>query len=55
MVNEALNLKMKVKPVFPLLVHSDVYEEPCRVGDEKSLNPEFERSRAEEAEEITDR
>ena len=48
MMNEALNLKVKVKPVLPLLVHSGVYEGPCRVGDEKSLNPEFERSRAEE-------
>jgi len=48
MMNEALNLKVRVKPVLPLLVHSGVYEGPCRVGDEKSLNPEFERSRAEE-------
>ena len=48
MMNEALNLKVKVKPVLPLLVHSGVYEGPCRVGDEKSLNPEFERLRAEE-------
>ena len=48
MMKEALNLKVKVKPVLPLLVHSGVYEGPCRVGDEKSLNPEFERLRAEE-------
>jgi len=47
MENEALNLEEKVKTVLPLLVHSGAYEGPCRVGDEKSLNPEFERSRAE--------
>ncbi len=47
-MNEAFNLRVKVKPVLPFLVHSGVYEGPCRVGNEKTLNPEFERSRAEE-------
>jgi len=45
-MNEVFNLKVKVKPVLPLLIHSGVYEGPCRVGDEKTLNPEFERLQA---------
>jgi len=40
------NLKVRLKPVLPLLVHSGVYEGPCRVGDEKTLDPEFERAQA---------
>ena len=45
-LNELFDLKVKIKPVLPLLIHSGVYEGPCRVGDEKTLDPEFERFQA---------
>ena len=45
-MNEVFNLKVKIKPVLPILIHSGVYEGPCRVGDEKTLDPEFERLQA---------
>ncbi|RJS85468.1 hypothetical protein CW706_01310 [Candidatus Bathyarchaeota archaeon] len=48
MINEIFDLKVRIKPVLPLLVHSGTYEGPCRVGDEKTLDPEFERSHARE-------
>jgi len=47
-MNEVFDLKVKIKPVLPLLIHSGVYEGPCRVGDEKTLDPEFERRQAKE-------
>ena len=45
-LNELFDLKVKIKPVLPLLIHSGAYEGPCRVGDEKTLDPEFERLQA---------
>jgi len=43
-VNEAVKVKVKVKPVFPQLIHSGAYEGPCRVGDVEKLSPEAERA-----------
>ena len=45
-MNEVFDLKVKIKPVLPLLIHSGAYEGPCRVGDEKTLDPDFERLQA---------
>ena len=43
-----INIKLGVKPVFSSIIHKDSIEGPCRVGDEKRLNPENERIRAKE-------
>lgn len=45
-MNRAIDMKLKVKPVFHQLIHSGAYEGPCRVGDEKALSPDVERARA---------
>ncbi|RLI41314.1 hypothetical protein DRO64_07710, partial [Candidatus Bathyarchaeota archaeon] len=45
-MNKVFDLKVKIKPVLPLLIHSSAYEGPCRVGNEKTLDPEFERIQA---------
>ena len=45
-MNGLFDLKVKIKPILPLLIHSGVYEGPCRVGDEKTLDPEFEKLQA---------
>ena len=42
---KAIDIRLKVKPVFAQLIHSSAYEGPCRVGDEKTLSPEAERKR----------
>jgi len=46
-MNKVMDLKVNIKPVMPFLVHSGIYEGPCRVGDESSLDPRNERIRAE--------
>ncbi len=43
LMNEALALRVFVKPVFAQLIHSAAYEGPCRVGDKETLSPETER------------
>jgi len=45
-MNWVFNIKLNVKPVFPFLAHSGVYEGPCRVGKPEDLSPEEERRRA---------
>jgi len=46
-MNRIMDLKVNIKPVMPFLVHSGIYEGPCRVGDERSLDPRNERIWAE--------
>ena len=44
-----INIKLGVKPIFSGgVIHKDSIEGPCRVGNEKSLNPETERIRTKE-------
>lgn len=44
-MNELINMKLKVKPVFIQLIHSGAYEGPCRTGSKEMLEPEAERAR----------
>ena len=48
-MNEAMNLRVRVKPVFFQLIHSGPYEGPCRVGTKELLSPEAERKRGRSA------
>ena len=44
-----INLRINVKPIFTQLVHSNAYEGPCRVGNEKELSPDRERIKGKES------
>ena len=39
----AMDVKVNVKPVFSNLVHTAIWEGPCRVGTEEELSPVYER------------
>lgn len=43
MVQKAMDVKVNIKPVYSNMVHSDVWEGPCRVGPRELLEPEYER------------
>lgn len=43
-----INVKIRIKPVFSALIHSDEKEGPCRIGSPEYLNPDAERKRAKE-------
>ena len=38
----AMDVKVNVKPVFSNMVHSGVWEGPCRVGTPEQLSPSYE-------------
>ena len=38
----AMDVKVNVKPIFSNMVHTDVWEGPCRVGTPDELNPRYE-------------
>ncbi|MGI5173965.1 hypothetical protein H0R92_10265 [Treponema sp. OMZ 840] len=38
----AMDVKVNVKPIFSNMVHSDVWEGPCRVGTPEELEPSYE-------------
>jgi len=42
------DIQVAVKPVFVQLLHSGVYEGPCRVGSKEDLDPQKEKRRGEE-------
>jgi len=44
----AMDVKVKVKPVFVELIHSGVYEGPCRIGKKENIDPARERQAAKE-------
>ncbi|MFO7898183.1 MAG: hypothetical protein R6V58_03880 [Planctomycetota bacterium] len=44
----AMDVKLNVKPVSVQLLHSGIYEGPCRVGRDEDLDPEEEKRRGEE-------
>ena len=45
---KSTKIKLGVKPVFSRIIHKDSIEGPCRIGDEKRLNPANERISAKE-------
>ena len=38
----AMDVKVNLKPVFSNMVHSDIWEGPCRVGLKEELDPRYE-------------
>ncbi len=38
----AMDVKVNLKPVFSNMVHSDIWEGPCRVGLQEELDPRYE-------------
>ncbi len=44
-----IDVKLRVKPVFGALIHSDAKEGPCRTGNPQDLNPDAERERSKKA------
>ena len=38
----AMNVRVNVKPIFSNMVHTDIWEGPCRVGVPEELSPEYE-------------
>lgn len=41
-MKSAMDVKVNVKPVFSNVVHSAIWEGPCRVGEEETLSPTYE-------------
>lgn len=41
-MKRAIDVKVNVKPIFSNVVHTAVWEGPCRVGTEEELSPEYE-------------
>lgn len=48
MIQKAMNVKLNVKPLMGILVHSDFWEGPCRGGVKEEMTPEAEMRRARE-------
>ncbi len=42
-MQSAMNVKINVKPIFSNVVHTAVWEGPCRVGTLEELSPEYEQ------------
>ena len=47
-MKKAINVKINIKPVYSNLVHTDIWEGPCRVGPPELLDPEYERRAGQE-------
>jgi len=41
-----IDVRLTVKPVFPVLIHNGSYEGPCRTGNKNVLNPGRERAKS---------
>lgn len=41
-MKRAMDVKINVKPIFSNVVHTAVWEGPCRVGTEEELSPQYE-------------
>ena len=41
-MNRAIDVKINLKPIFSNVVHTSVWEGPCRVGTPEELSPEYE-------------
>jgi L-fucose isomerase-like protein len=46
MVNSALSVRLKVKPIAGYLIHTGFWEGPCRAGKREDLEPEAEKRAA---------
>ncbi|MBR6050969.1 MAG: hypothetical protein IKP68_07170, partial [Clostridia bacterium] len=42
-MKKAIDVKVNVKPIFSNVVHTAVWEGPCRVGTLEELSPEYEK------------
>lgn len=42
MLKHAMDVKVNVRPIFSNVVHTAVWECPCRVGRPEILSPEYE-------------
>ena len=42
MLKHAMDVKVNVRPIFSNVVHTAVWEGPCRVGRPEILSPEYE-------------
>ena len=49
MIESAFKTKLRVKPLFGYLLHSEFWEGPCRAGRRENMEPTVERSLAEGA------
>ncbi len=47
-MKRAMDVKVNLKPVFANVVHTDIWEGPCRVGTEEELSPVYERRAGKE-------
>jgi len=47
-MKKAIDVKINIKPVYSNLVHTDIWEGPCRVGPPELLDPEYERRAGQE-------
>ena len=46
MIKKAMVIRLKVKPLMGILVHSDFWEGPCRGGIREEMTPQAEMARA---------
>ena len=46
MIKKAMDVRLKVKPLMGILVHSDFWEGPCRGGIREEMTPQAEMARA---------
>ena len=46
MIKKAMEVRLKVKPVMGILVHSDFWDGPCRGGIREEMTPQAEMARA---------
>lgn len=42
-MKKAIDVKLNIKPIFSNVVHTAIWEGPCRVGTLEELSPDFER------------
>ena len=42
-MRKAIDVKVNIKPVYSNMVHTDIWEGPCRVGPPELLDPAYER------------
>ena len=42
-MKKAIDVKINIRPVYSNLVHTDIWEGPCRVGSAELLDPAYEK------------
>ena len=42
-MKKVIDVKINVKPIFSNVVHTAIWEGPCRVGTVEELSPEYEQ------------